>query len=85
MQSCAKLESCRWELIGEANVFMDFSEGGNGQGEPVKVQDLSGKEWDTVMRGSFHFEFVKAEGGGDNKHGLVLKASHIFAETRFNK
>ena len=81
VQDCAKFEPCRWELIGEANVFMDFSEDSKGQGKPEKVQDLEGKEWDAVMRGSFHFEFVKAEGGGDNKHGLVLKASHIFAET----
>lgn len=76
----AKL-SYSWELIGEANVFVNLPSSSKDKGSAEKVKDLDGKEWDGVMRGAFHFEFVKAEGGGDNKHGLVLKGSHVFGET----
>ena len=62
-------------------MFIDLPSNAEGKEAQEKVKDINGKEWDGVMRGSFHFEFVNGEGGGDNKHGLVMKGSHIFAET----
>ena len=74
-----------YEMIGQANVWLDLdvAEGEleKKKGEWEKVKDRNGKEWDAVMPGSFHFGFVKAEGGGENGHGLLMNYTQMFADS----
>ena len=67
-----------WELIGEGNVYADFAAGGD-VGD--KVKNRTGREWHTLMYGSFHFEFVRSEAGEKNKYGILIKSLRIFADS----
>ncbi|KAL8795148.1 MAG: hypothetical protein Q9195_002303 [Heterodermia aff. obscurata] len=69
-----------YEMIGEANVFLDLGGAEEGEGGK-KEKDSKGKEWDAVMPGSFHFWFARAEGGEGNTHGLVMKRTQLFADS----
>ncbi|MCJ1460821.1 hypothetical protein MMC28_011203 [Mycoblastus sanguinarius] len=64
-----------WEMIGQANVYANL----HVEGKEPKVKDGSGREWDHVTPGAFHFEYVK---DSKAKHqGILLKSSRIFADS----
>lgn len=64
-----------WEMIGQARVCADLQV----RGTESRMKDLSGKEWDCVTPGAFHFFYVRDEKAVHG--GILLKSSHIFADS----
>lgn len=61
-------------MMGQAQVFGNL----HVPGEEPKVRDASGREWDVVTPGAFHFEYVREEG---NEHGIKLVMTRVFADS----
>lgn len=62
-------------MVGQAQVYADL----HVPGPEPKVRDGSGREWDVVTKGAFHFEYVRVEGA---KHGgILLRRTSTFADS----
>jgi hypothetical protein len=65
-------------MIGQAHVYATLP-GKPADGEPPKVKDGKGKEWDVSVPGAFHFEYRKDD---SSKHGgFKLQKTEIMSES----
>lgn len=61
-----------WELIGEAKIFVNLPVPG-----AEKVKDAEGRDWDVMLKGAFHFTFVKDPSG---PKGIKMQKQVIYAD-----
>lgn len=62
-----------FELFGCAKIFANLLVPGEGN----KKKDLSGREWDVVSPGAFHFTYIRDENG---PKGMKLSEEKLYAD-----
>lgn len=63
-------------MIGKANIYFNMV-GAPTVGE-TKIKDPGGNEWDIMVPGMFHFQYVKDEKA---KYGVLLKRTEIASDS----